>query len=96
MESTVQLTFPYSSWTWKKITQRYAIIRILLAASLIACVTEADASESSANGQNGFNIVMLLDESGSMLHSDKPKLTLDAACTFVDSLYAEGDSGQKG
>ena len=66
--------------------------RILIALCLVLCIgacltTEAFAQEAS--NVPTYNILLLLDKSGSMNITDEGHLSQDAAKMFVDSLYME-------
>lgn len=67
------------------------LILFMVVALTLAFVLKSDAMAADTSGiskvtTQPYNVMLLIDKSGSMNATDQPKLSLSAACQFVDQL----------
>lgn len=63
-----------------------SLLTLCLLTPLKAGAAEAEAKNISAVSTQPYNIMLLIDKSGSMNSTDQQRLALSAACQFVDQL----------
>lgn len=67
------------------------ILFFLFVSHVFAANMESEGSGMSTTTTNTYNVMLLVDKSGSMNGTDKPRLALSAACQFVDQLCTAYD-----